>query len=229
MFVLGDLHGAVNLHKKILRKAQVYGVETVCLGDICPPNLDYGYMDNYIRSNLDYTIIGNHDNPNSLLKRMNVVKSYAKWELSNGIKIFLLSGASSINRNLIIKTNDYWNPLEELCLLELDKAFCEYKNYKPDVLIAHEASSFAIDHLHLDEDNIFNLGLKIKSLTTQCLDQMISHHKPKLCINGHWHRQDSINIDGTTYISVGYREVISIIQEDILTNKDSVRYDFFYD
>jgi hypothetical protein len=220
---VGDPHG----HTSIVTQAYSYAVQNkqlaVGLGDFCPKDQNYGFLDPYSKNHdLIKSIFGNHDHTN-ILSKPTVVKNYTTLKHNGGIH--LLSGGYSINRKSCLEKGYYWNPLEELDYCTLSAAVNSYHTYKPDILVAHEPCTSAIEVMRLNEMGVLaNALFEPRSITSQAVERMYKLHKPRLVVNGHWH-VDAHYYDGYThFLSVAMRQVVRVNLDSIYSNHIELDY-----
>ena len=215
--VLGDLHishSAGNVAS--LRDAlQSYYDLFIQIGDFSEDSFDYHNL-----ASLDPEKVkilgGNHEHWPTLLTLPFCLPPFGVLDL-NGCKVFWLRGAYSID-SAFRKKGSWWPEWEQLHFAELYEAYLFYMETKPDILIAHEASTEAKKVLNLRGLRL-EVSFNIASPTQQTLDKMLEAHRPKLVVNGHWHVASSEKKDGTYFRSLGIGELRTFDTEELMAGR----------
>lgn len=193
--LIGDIHGS---YRHYHRQLDHYGKNTVQVGDLgigfrrpdgsyCP-NPHYNKM---VEGNHRF-IRGNHDNP-EICKRHTQYIPDGTFEDN----IMYCGGAVSIDKEYRTEGYDWWSD-EELKWDEFGSIFEEYKEKKPDVVVSHTAPSSLGDALAWASNRGYKLG--IPSDTEAAFEHMLSIHKPKLWVFGHWHVNFDYEYNDTRFI-----------------------------
>lgn len=147
-------------------------------------------------------IRGNHDNPHHCIQN-------SHWIPDGTLvhdKIFCIGGGLSIDKHL--RTENYtWWPEEELTQLQFDSILEDYRELKPEVIVAHEMPESVVDTI-LGKWNMTKQDYP--SITRQFLDILIEEHKPSLFVHGHWHRNHHTVLNGLEYIGLGELSTIDL-------------------
>lgn len=205
--LIGDVHGKFERYKKIM----ALGVPTIQVGDmgvgfystkrdICeqkPSNPPH-----YMMAPGNHRFIrGNHDNPNEC-------KKHSQWiadgtvEEHQGKKIMFIGGAVSVDQHHRTAGYNWWAD-EELSIVELRDLQEKYFNYKPDVMITHEAPEQVAMIL---QDASGREKFHYPSRTRQAFQQYLHLHTPKLWVHGHWHYSLDHEWKGTRFVCLAELE-----------------------
>jgi len=201
LIVIGDVHGKWPMLKNACDK---FSDKTVlCVGDL---GLGFPGRDPNLPANLRF-IRGNHDRPDVCKAHPQYALDYGMW---NGV--FLLAGASSIDKSYRTPGVDWW-PDEELSIDQMELALQAYAEAKPDIVICHEAP-FALHKLYAaascTHDRNNNWGEPRGNDTAFLLDKMISFCMPKMVIHGHWHNPLIYKQWGCVFVSLGELETFDL-------------------
>lgn len=190
--ILADVHGQRQTYLDTIKNCD-YSIQ---LGD-----LDFNYdwlpeMPNHRH------ILGNHDGYNQP-KHPNNLGDFGKVDfLPVDLNMFFIRGAWSIDWKYRTPNFD-WFEKEELTSEQLDKAYKEYCNVKPSIMLSHEAPYSILDHLNLSRLFALNYGYTTNCISTRtniALQKMFDEHKPKIYFFGHYHKDFDKIIDGTRFI-----------------------------
>lgn len=167
------------------------------------------------RANRDWkteiiSVGGNHDNWNVIYDLWNEQNNSDKIELVpnsgvfmaargstleiNGIKHLFLGGAESTDKHHRIDNLTWWDR-EQPNQNEFELFFKNLEEYKPDVVVTHDAPS-RVPLFRVNRD---------KSITPNTLEKclFLSSHKPKHWYFGHHHILESWDIDGIQFHCCG--------------------------
>lgn len=111
--------------------------------------------------------------------------------------LFFVRGAMSIDDKRRIIGKDLF-AMEEMTRMELESAIALYSEKKPDIVVSHTCPTSITANLHLP----FSEGCVFRTKTCQALDAMLSVHRPKLWVFGHFHQSYDETIDGTRFVCV---------------------------
>lgn len=190
-YFIGDVHGRFSTYYPMLRKLDGPSIQ---LGDMglgfgidtrCPL---YDGSENPVSGH--YFIRGNHDDPEICRAQKSYLGDYGIFD-----NIFFISGAYSIDKKYRTIGVDWWED-EEMNLQELDGAITLYKETKPETVVSHDCPFDVIGHVISGE--CFSA-----SRTAMALSQMLSCHRPRMWIFGHYHRDLIFTHNGTIFVSVG--------------------------
>jgi hypothetical protein len=148
----------------------------------------------YPPSETDWFFRGNHDNPEYSRRSKHYLGDFGSREI-DGLRVFFVSGALSIDRDLRIEGLDWW-PEEELSMAQLYEAIDAYIEYKPDVMLTHDGPDIATDAL---KRRHFLHKERRPSRTAQALNAMFEQYQPKHWVFGHWHVRHRETINGTDF------------------------------
>lgn len=207
---LGDLHlsdPASQANRYKLRAAIDNKPDLLIqIGDFSEDPLDYAELRDTDPERVKI-LGGNHEHWPELLSLPHCLAPAGCYETEEGVRIFYLRGAYSIDSSRR-KKGTWWPAHEQLHFEELYKAYLLYQKKLPHILVAHEASTEARQVLNLRGLRL-DVPFDIASPTQQTLDKMIEFNRPLLAVNGHWHLQASKKKNGTRFRSLApgeYRE-----------------------
>ena len=177
---IGDVHGKFKRYEKIIAEMP----ETIQVGDMGVgffrdpdrPHINPPY-DKMVDGGHRF-IRGNHDNPS-------VCRKHSQWIADGRCEdgMMFIGGGVSVDRAYRTEGLDWW-PDEELSAAELNDLVDAYRDYKPEVMVTHEApESIAEIMCALSQRR----KLDFPSRTRQAFEAMLGFHSPHLWIFGHWH------------------------------------------
>lgn len=196
--LIGDIHGQADHHLTLAGEAD-YSIQ---IGD-------YGFRYNWLYK-LDLArhrfFGGNHDNYDEINQSPYCLGDFGPIthipELKE--KMFFVRGAWSIDHMYRSVGVDWWEE-EELSMERCNEAVAAYAEYKPDILLSHEGPLHILQALGLNPAFAKSMGYSeslIKTRTNQMLDAMFCHHRPKLYVFGHYHKDFDFTLDGTRYVCI---------------------------
>ena len=195
--VIGDLHGDTLTHENLMFDKD-YSVQ---IGDLGV----YGHLRKYDASK-HRAFFGNHDNygiDKCFLPANILTNGFGPIYLDGkDYSIFYVRGAWSIDHKFRTPGLN-WFPEEELSNIELASAYTEYKNYKPEIMLTHEAPNNIVKMLDLDPTFPAKMGYPNgvpENRTRIALQDMFDIHQPKYWIFGHYHTNFDEEINGTRFI-----------------------------
>jgi hypothetical protein len=104
-----------------------------------------------------------------------------------------IGGALSIDRHWRIEGEDWWVD-EEDSYQELMDLIDKYEEYKPSIMMTHDAPDIIARQL-------FNFYTDAnESRTRTAFDTMFEIHKPDAWFFGHWHKTKHLNVLGTEFM-----------------------------
>lgn len=211
IFLVGDIHREFvqSFNKLALKLNEKYANCTIIqLGD-------FGMYDNEIDRNRKLHpsvkfIRGNHDCPEVCQLKPNYLGDYGVIEIE-GIKIFFVSGADSVNKNARVMGKNWW-PNEQLSYQEFNNVLDLYQQTcavsPPDVVISHDAPARVCEAII---GNKFIGGYSyIPNRTTRALDFLFNIHHPKQWFFGHHHLKFQREIGGTQFRCLDIFEVMRL-------------------
>lgn len=207
MILVGDVHGMLDRFRQMMKRLKTdFPDETVVqVGDLglgFPKSQSSDFPDQmkFIR--------GNHDAPAVCRAHRNYLGDYGAIEI-DGHRIFYVSGAWSIDRAYRTEGVSWW-PEEELTIAELNQAFEQYLEYKPDVMITHDGPSHAttwiLNRFSLAGTTPYREQSPHPTRTGQALSAMFEAYQPKLWVFGHWHTTWIKKIKGTVFVCLNELE-----------------------
>jgi len=185
---IGDIHGCFSYYKQL---AYNFDGITVQVGDF---GLGFGNETPEIEGD-NFFIRGNHDNPE-------ICKAHKKylgdWGYNDGLDMFWVGGADSIDKLIRTEGVDWWRN-EELSYAELNTALDVYKKVHPKIMVTHDCP-FDIKKAFIRPEYQNDAWTS----TQQALQMFwnYEYHKPDIWVFGHYHpRQTKITrIDGTLFV-----------------------------
>lgn len=196
MLIVGDIHGKTKEYQALLarHKDRLPYESSIQLGDFgvgfvpIPPDLPENAW--FIR--------GNHDDPTGCKLSSHYLGDYGYKEI-DGIKIFYISGAWSIDRAMRVEGISWWRD-EEMSVAELSKAFDLYYEVKPDIVISHDGPGQATRKMINQYRVVNDYGLTVHDTKTgYALGAMFTAHEPSKWFFGHWHDDWKSKIGKTTF------------------------------
>jgi Calcineurin-like phosphoesterase len=216
-YLVGDVHGKYQQYKTLLRGKQ----DSVCVGDMGVGFRRSGARDGDFFTNPPHAFMkkdnhrflrGNHDNPAECKKHsqwipdgtVEIDAAFPKEGLScSGRTVFFCGGAYSIDKHLRTEGYNYWSD-EELSYNEADKALGVYLEYKPDVVVTHDAPVNVVEHIHTSHHRFDS------SFTQRYLQNMFEQHQPRLWVFGHHHTSWQMEMNGTTFRCLNELEIMEL-------------------
>ena len=191
--VIGDVHGNINAYWKLMNKHNI--INSIQVGDFGFRKENDWFIEN-IDSNKHKICFGNHD----YYPYFDKPYSLGNFSVIND-KIMTIRGGYSIDKYSRFLGLDYFHN-EELSYFEQCMVYDEYVSVKPDIVISHECPSMLVDN--------FVEYVDIYSSTSKFLNKLLSKHKPKKWIFGHYHKSFNEVIDGVNFICLNELEVYEI-------------------
>lgn len=205
--IIGDVHGKFGRYRELIRGVPA----SIQVGD-----MGVGFRARHASGDIrwlsnppydamtegdHFFIRGNHDNPD-VCKRHN----FCIPDGSVIGTVFLLGGATSIDRAFRTEGLDWW-PDEECSYADLQRHIETYEAAKPDVVITHEAPQSVANEILAT----FNMRkIEDRSRTREALEQMFYIHKPRLWFFGHWHVSVRFEMEGTTFQCLNELEYVDV-------------------
>lgn len=210
MRFIGDVHGWINDLTDVINKDD----NTVfVVGDI-----GFGFEGVNVptyRNNV-YLLRGNHDDPAEAKRHPNYA---GDWGYNPHLKTFWYGGEKSIDKayRLAIEMKGgrrTWWPDEEIGYQDGLKAIEAYGEAKPEIMVSHGAPESILDPLLVACKEVTpflaNVDRFHPSSTAMALQSMLSVHRPKVWVFGHFHVDWDVEIDGTRFICVNELSDITI-------------------
>jgi hypothetical protein len=133
-------------------------------------------------------------------------------------EFFFVRGAASTDRDKLVRLGrelgkTLWFEQEELTENQMDAAEREYRRVRPRVVLSHDAPTdiarLAWRHARrsrlADPEAVFR-----PSRTTELLARLLEHHRPRLWVFGHHHRDWRYREGDTRFACVGELSYIDI-------------------
>lgn len=190
--IIGDVHGHSDQYVRLCKKASY----TLQLGD---NNFDYSYM-SQLNPNYHKFFGGNHDNYDKINNQLHCLGDFGIYHIKDFCDIFFVRGGYSIDKWHRTEGKSWWRD-EELCYRQAEKALRLYQDMKPTFVVSHECP---LDIL----SEVIYPGKKIKTKTNQLLNEMLSFHRPKMWIFGHYHKSWNKLVDCTRFICLNELETL---------------------
>lgn len=144
-------------------------------------------------------IFGNHDNPHTCKNHPNFLGKYGYLYDHN---LYYIGGAYSVDKHIRVPGYDWWEE-EELSDEEFSLIHNEIIQYKPKIILSHDAPRTATDIL-------FNPKSFIDNRTSINLEKIFQNYQPNLWIFGHWHKSKQEKIKNTIFICLGELEFLQL-------------------
>ena len=216
MLVVGDVHGKFDAYYAIVKDAR----SSFQIGDFCFENA----WTKLFYSDLDPKIHrvgqGNHD------PHYGLGDDFQHWTGRYGPiqiddkNVFWVGGALSID--LVPRVAEWanggprtWFSNEQLSYQEMKDCEKKWKKLKPDIMLTHTApESVIFNYFNKNKGknimDTYGWGSDYTDMTSQFLENLLSIHRPKTWIFGHFHRSWNENIDGTNFICLAELETLEI-------------------
>ena len=210
IIIIGDHHGKDDAYNALVNKIREENkdieVLTVCLGDS-----GIGFVHQWKHrvfappTKQDFMLMGNHDNRQfAMVNNLSFCITKPTISREGNTSIFFVPGASSPHFDAKQRTELVdWFPWEELSFTESETAYQMYKDYRPEIVISHDAP---YDFLKIN----VRKDLTHPSFTQDLLQAMFQQHRPKLWIFGHWHKNTDQQFGGTRFICLPELETFEI-------------------
>ena len=194
MKIIGDVHGKTQQYKEIVDSCKC----SICVGDFGFEK-EWDWLDGGIKNPMysHFINMGNHD---YIPYADSHYASLGNWNFFEGLSIFTVRGAFSIDRVYRTEGID-WFPNEELTYQEGLECFDRYLEIKPKIVISHDCPQFL---------RFRWFGIYEKSNTSNLLQAMWEVHKPQLWIFGHHHESRNQIIDGCQFRCLAELETFDI-------------------
>lgn len=196
--LIGDVHGKFGRYETIIKKL----TNTVQVGDMGVGFTSSITGDHYTNpphrgmvSGNHRFIRGNHDNPRVCSRQSQWIPDGYVETSPSGVKIMYVGGAFSIDRMCRTEGFDWWAD-EECSYVEFMKIISAYENFKPDIMITHDAPDLARSQMFLS-------GRIESTRTSAALQNMFDIHQPCEHFFGHWHINKTEKIAGTKFTCLG--------------------------
>lgn len=207
MRFIGDIHGKWLEYLNVIHDPKNPCSESVQIGDFGlgfqqrQEHVDYVFGEMNKENHNHRFIRGNHDSPAECKANQNWIPDGLT---ENGM--MFVGGAHSIDQAHRVPGVSWWED-EELSYQELGEMIAKYEEYKPDVMVTHDAPDVIARHLfpyYRKNDPMCN------SRTRNAFETMFTIHKPKLWIFGHWHESINTNILGTDFVCLAELEFMDV-------------------
>lgn len=140
---------------------------------------------------------GNHDDPAGCRLEPNWIPDGTTYE-----GVFVVGGAQSTDQHLRTEGKDWW-PDEQLSHEQLWAIADTYEQLKPQVVVSHDAPEPITHYMKGYWD--WNV-----TRTQQALTGLLSLHRPKVWLFGHYHKSYDETIDGCRFICLNINEYIDL-------------------
>ena len=204
--IIGDVHGKIDQYNEI---ANCYE-SSVQIGDM---GFDYSGIN--VDPKKHRWFPGNHDNYDLIESRK--VPSvfpfrFGFYELG-GVEFFFVSGAFSVDmlrRERQGKDKTWWWQ-EELSPMQMNHCFSSYIQHMPEIVLSHDAPQSIVRQIS-SARHLRWMGWEsdMVTRTSNFLEWLLYHHRPKLWIFGHHHKSWQTTIEGTEFRCLNELEVFEI-------------------
>ncbi len=207
--IIGDVHGKIQEYGKIVDRANEAGLYTLQIGDL-------GFSDtyNFLMSAREFDIgvnkffRGNHDDYEFETKFPEQTK-FSEFNLGeyghvrlNGVKLFFVRGAFSIDYMLRTPMVDWWEN-EQIKSDKHNEIIKLYAEIKPDIVVTHDCpdnigkdgilkSDWFLDSFGYDSDTF-------STTTGKLLQSLFEMHQPSEWVFGHYHVNWKKLVNGTRF------------------------------
>lgn len=179
MLLIGDIHGMMKAYYRLIKNEP----ESLQLGDMGVgfPGADLPVLDG------DHWFIrGNHDDPAVAASHPRYLGDWGCRSIG-GVKLFFISGAYSVDREMRTEGKDWW-PGEELEYGQLREMIADFILEKPDVVVSHAPPQSLPIHRY-----------PISSRTGIALQAAFEEHQPRRWYFAHMHHSWKEKINGTRF------------------------------
>lgn len=142
---------------------------------------------------------GNHDNPHTCKNHPNFLGRHGYIDDHN---LYYIGGAYSVDKHIRVSGYDWWKE-EELLDEEFSLIHDEIIQYKPKIILSHDAPKTATDIL-------FNPKPFINNRTSINLENIFQDYQPDMWIFGHWHKSKQEKINNTVFVCLGELEFLKL-------------------
>lgn len=197
---IGDVHGKFKQYRKIIKDVP-YSIQ---VGDM---GVGFYHEDGTPRSNpphsamrkgRHYFIRGNHDNPEVCSYHSQYIDDNSTTDylfMQNSPKVYFHGGGLSVDRHKRVEGINWWAD-EEVSTEKLYRAVDTYTAFAPDIVVTHDCPSSIADII-MGSDKAKQ---QRPSITRFAFESMLSFHRPKMWIFGHWHKNVMFTVEGTWFI-----------------------------
>lgn len=218
--VIGDVHGQVDEENLTRRNARPYleliaGVQSsVQVGDLGDAET-YAALTACVDATSHRFLPGNHDHYQCLPPHS--LGDYG-WTTLGGVEFFFVRGASSEDRDKLIRVGrelgrKLWHEEEELTDEQMLAAEQEYLRTRPATVISHDAPA---DVAYLIYEYVRRTrapdpaAVFRASRTNRFLARLFEQHQPRLWLFGHHHRDWRYRAGDTTFVCVGELSYVDV-------------------
>lgn len=192
--IVGDVHGKIPQLCQILENSRN---PAIILGDVGFEK-EHNMFDIYNknRDNKHKILFGNHDHYPFLSK----LYSLGDFGRLHETDIYFIRGAYSIDASQRKEGIDWWEE-EQLSIEQGYHCLADYEIWEPEIVLSHSAPQSIVE----------SLGFKsYKTRTQQLLQCCFETHQPKIWIFGHFHRNMTIHVNGTTFICLDELQTMNL-------------------
>lgn len=197
---IGDIHGNMDEYNKIINASPYPSIQ---VGDMGVGFCDTNMIVENSNDNRHRFIRGNHDNPH-LCKSLPNYISDGTVEHINGVSIYYIGGAFSIDRHAGTENIDWWAD-EELSYRDFQIIIDAYSVIKPDIMVTHDFPKSAA--MKMFNKNHYHM---VPNITSQAFDVMFGIHQPKYWIGGHWHMNKRVTYKKCKFVCVDINDYYDI-------------------
>lgn len=196
ILLIGDVHGYSKSHLGIAQQAPC----TLQIGDL---GFSYRYLDQ-LDPECHKFIGGNHDNYDTLKTGAvpHYLGDYGVWR-----GLAYIRGAFSVDRQWRIQGIDWW-PEEEIEASRLPEIEVWWREFKPPVVVTHEAPHGVFHHLGIQNP--------LKTKTALFLQHLWEIHQPEHWYHGHHHKSVQYREGRTRFQCLNELEIVEVDSSDAL-------------
>ncbi len=200
---IGDVHGYWGEYRKgvLGHLVKDYSIQVGDMG-LGFPGFEKTDPHNFGEKN--FFIRGNHDNPDICRKHQNYLGDWGNREIDNK-KLFIVSGAWSIDKNSRIPGVSWWDEEELSYYTFMNDVIPTYAKTKPEIVVSHDCPSIMRSCL-MSHHSLLETS---KSVTVAALDEMFNIWCPKLWVYGHHHVGLKKQMSKTLFVSLGELETFN--------------------
>lgn len=211
--VIGDVHGQIDSDDLCTRDAQAY-LEIIAEAQYSIQLGDMGDAETYdkliarVDPRRHRFLPGNHEQYHQLPPHSLGDFGSVCW---GGVDLFFVRGARSADRETLVQLgrdlgNPVWFEEEELTDQQMHAAEQQYLQARPQIVLSHDApthvAGLAWHHARqMSPPN--SRAMFGPSRTSDFLQRLLEHHRPRLWLFGHHHHDWSYRQGGTRFTCLG--------------------------
>lgn len=229
--VIGDVHGQIGHDDLFTRDARPY-LELIADAEFSIQLGDMGDRGTYeqlvaqVDARRHRFFPGNHEHYDGLPPHSLGDFGPVQW---GGVEFFFLRGAWSSDREKLVQLGreqgkTLWFAQEELTEAQMRAAMEEYMRIRPRIVLSHDAPTH-IARLAWQHARRFSApnsrAVFYASRTTDFLERLVEHHRPRLWLFGHHHRDWRLKEGASLFVCVGELSCVDIDADGVVHGRHS--------